>query len=384
MNPPEPEREVSSGGAAGLTSMRIDVADDVAAAELFLQRGWTDGLPIVAPTPALVSSFVSAVGREPGDVLGVIPEQNRVITVEKLAVNAVMAGCRPEYMALLVATVRALTQEPFNLHSTTVSGATAPLLVVSGPVVSRVGLNSGFSVFGSGYHANATIGRAVRLLLQNVCGGLPGVIDKATFGHPGKFSYCIAESPTHNPWQPTHADRGVAAGSSAVTVFAGESPVFARNDWADEPGPILATIADAMLPSHFTGGGVVVVLGPLHAAIMASAGLSKADVRHRLFQLARRSLTDLRRAGRLPPGPESTVDEALPADAVADATYRTVVPTPDDILLVVAGGHLYGYSAVVPSWVGGHESVAVTEALDDEESARCFVEPPNHHAMEMA
>ena len=348
---------------AALSSPRIEVADQSAAAELFLQRGWTDGLPIVAPTPDLVGDFVASVGREPAEVLGEIPEQNRSITVEKLAVNAVMAGCRPEYMSLLVATVRALTRAPFNLHSTTVSGATAPLLVVSGPVVAKVGLNSGFSVFGPGHHANATIGRAVRLLLQNVCGGLPGVIDKATFGHPGKFSYCIAESQTHNPWDPVHSDRGVAPDGSAVTVFAGESPIFARNDWSDQPEPIMATIADAMLPSHFTGGGVVVVLGPLHAAAMARAGMSKADVRQGLFRLARRSLTELRRAGRL-------AAEPSPDD---DSTYRTVVPTPEDILVVVAGGHLYGYSAVVPSWVGGHESVAVTEALDDEESARCVI-----------
>lgn len=349
-----------------LSSTRIEVDDAAAAAELYLQRGWTDGLPIVAPTPELVGRFVAATGREPTEVLGDIPEQNRSVTVEKLAVNAVMAGCRPEYMALLVATARALTRTPFNLHSTTVSGATAPLLVVSGPVVPKVGLNSGFSLFGPGHHANATIGRAVRLLLQNVCGGLPGTIDKSTFGHPGKFSYCIAESQTRNPWPPLHCERGVEADRSAVTVFSGEAPVLARNDWADRPEPILATIADAMLPSHFTGGGVVVVLGPLHAAVLAGAGMTRADVRQQLFHKARRSPGDLRRAGRLPAGPQAGEDTA----------DRTVVPTPEDILLVVAGGHLYGYSAVVPAWVGGHESQAVTEALDEEESARCVVPAP--------
>ncbi len=357
-----------------LSSARIELSDDTAVAEFFLQHGWTDGLPIVAPTPQLVSAFVSAVGLEPAEVLGQIPEQNRSITVEKLAVNAVMAGCRPEYMSLLVATVRALTRTPFNLHSTTVSGATAPLLIVSGPVVTRVGLNSGFSVFGPGHHANATIGRAVRLLLQNVCGGLPGLIDKSTLGHPGKFSYCIAESQLHNPWAPAHSDRGVAAAGSAVTVFSGEAPIFARNDWAEAPEPILATIADAMLPSHFTGGGVVVVLGPLHAAAMARSGMSKADVRQSLFQRARRSLSDLRSAGRVSGEPQ----------ADDDTTYRTVVPAADDILVVVAGGHLYGYSAVVPSWIGGHESLAVTEGLGEEELARCVIEPPTPTAQEVS
>ncbi len=367
---------ITSGRTAPPTelfSTRIEVADEAEAAALFLQRGWTDGLPIVAPTPELVSGFVSATGRAPGEVIGELPEQNRSITVEKLAVNAVMAGCRPEYMSVLLATVRALTREQFNLHSTTVSGATAPLLIVSGPVVSKVALNSGFSVFGPGHHANATIGRAIRLLLQNVCGGVPGVIDKATFGHPGKFCYCIAESQSRNPWDPVHSDQGVGSTGSAVTVFAGEAPIFARNDWADAPEPILATIADAMLPSHFTGGGVVVVLGPLHAAAMARAGMSKSDVREALFLRARRSLTELRSAGRLPSAPE-------PGD---DTTYRTVVPAAEDILVVVAGGHLYGYSAVVPSWVGGHESVAVTEEIDDEGSARCEIEQPHERREEL-
>lgn len=341
--------------STALSSRRIQVPDEAAAADLYLQHGWTDGLPIVAPTPSRVTEFVSAAACGPDVVLGEIPEQSRRITVEKVAVNAVMAGCRPEYMSLLLAAVRALSAAPFNLHSTTVSGATAPLLVVSGPVVSKIGLNSGFSVFGPGHHANATIGRTVRLLLQNVCGGVPGVVDKATFGHPGKFSYCIAECQPRNPWAPVHADRGVPVDRSAVTVFAGEAPIFARNDWSDRAAPILGTIADAMLPSHFTGGGVVVVLGPLHASALAREGLSKAEVREELFGRARRSLGDLRRAGRM--AGEPAADD--------ETTYRTVVPTPDDIMVVVAGGHLYGYSAVVPSWVGGHESVAVTEQLGD-------------------
>ena len=336
-----------------LTSSTLEVTGDDLQ-EVFLRRGWSDGLPVIAPTPERVEQFVAAVGRRPGDVLARLPEQAREVTVEKLAVNAVLAGARPEYMDVLVAAVLAMGRPAYNLHSTSVSGASAPLLIVSGPVVHRIGLNSRFSLFGPGHHANATIGRALRLLLQNVCGARPGVVDQATFGHPGKYSYCIAEDDAGNPWEPVHAARGVAAEASAVTVYAGEAPLMVRNDWSFEAGPILDTIADAMLPSHYTGGGVTVVLGPLHAAAMARAGLGRADVAAELFARARRSLTSLRRAGRF----------SGPVQADEDTVERTVVPRPEDILLVVAGGHLYGYSAVVPAWIGGHESMAVTVALD--------------------
>ena len=342
------------------------VAVDVPAGEvqdLFLQRGWSDGLPVVPPTPELVCRFVDAVGRQPGDVLARLPEQAAAVTVEKVAVNAVMAGCRPEYMDVLVAAVLALGDPRYNLHSTTLSGATAPLLIASGPVVARISLNAGFSVFGPGHHANATIGRAIRLVLQNVCGGRPGVVDQATMGHPGKYGYCIAEDAARSPWEPVHVARGVPAPESAVTVYAGEAPIMARNDWSTEWGPVLDTVADAMLPSHFTGGGVCVVMGPLHAAAMARGGLSREDVAVELHARARRTSADLRRAGRLhgPVGPDE------------ETTEHTVVPDPQDVLVVVAGGHLYGYSAVVPSWIAGHESRAVTVDL---RRATTAYEPP--------
>jgi len=342
-----------------LTSGRRQVLDPTAAQELVIQQGWGDGLPVIPPTPERVSRFIEACDREPDNVVGSIPEQGRDLTVEKIAVNAVMAGCRPEYMSILLAAVRAMSTEQFNLHSTTVSGATAPLLIISGPVVSQHSVNSSFSVFGPGHVANATIGRAVRLVLQNLCGGTPGVIDKATMGHPGKFSYCIGEDLSHNPWGPLHADRGLPPGASAVTVFAGEAPIFARNDWSHEPEPILATIADAMLVSHYTGGAFVVVIGPLHAAMLARAGLDKPAVRQMLFERAHRSVADLKRAGR--------IRGAIGEDDGRE--MRAAVPGPDDILITVAGGHLYGYSAIIPPWIGGHESQPVTKAIAADEAA---------------
>ncbi|MGB3437652.1 MAG: hypothetical protein WBA97_02770 [Actinophytocola sp.] len=351
---------------ATLTSAAVEAADEQAVRDLFTQRGWGDGLPVVPPTPERVARFVEASGVAPDAVIGTLPEQGRVLTCEKIAVNAVAAGCREEYMSVLLAIVRALSTERFCLHSTTISGATTPLVIISGPVVNQIAVNTSFSVFGPGHQANATIGRAVRLILQNLCGGVPGVIDKATFGHPGKFSYCIGESTSANPWEPIHADRGVPEDASAVTVFAGEAPIYARNDWASEPGPILATIADAMLPSHYAGGCFVVVIGPLHAAILHKAGYSRADVRAELFRRARRSVASMKNAGRLP-GPVEPGDED---------EMRTVVSREEDFLITVAGGDLYGYSTVIPYWIGGSDSTPVTEALSPDEEQRCQIPVP--------
>ncbi|TDV56421.1 hypothetical protein [Actinophytocola oryzae] len=348
---------------ATLSSAAVPVADEQAVQDLFTQRGWGDGLPVVPPTPDRVAAFVEASGIAPDTVIGTLPEQGRELTCEKIAVNAVAAGCREEYMSVLVAIVRALTNPSFCLHSTTISGATTPLVIVSGSVVNQIALNSGYSVFGPGHQANATIGRAVRLILQNLCGGIPGVIDKSTFGHPGKYSYCIGENAAANPWPPIHADRGVAADDSAVTVFAGEAPIYARNDWSSEPGPILATIADAMLPSHYAGGCFVVAIGPLHAAILSGAGYDRAAVQAELFQRARRSVASMKVAGRMP-------GEVEPGD---DDEFRTVVNRPEDILITVAGGDLYGYSAVIPYWIGGSDSQPVTEALTPAEAERCQI-----------
>jgi hypothetical protein len=336
-----------------LSSQAVPVDDFQGAQDLFLQRGWSDGLPIIPPTPGLVARFVDAAGVAPDHVIGSIADQGVDITAEKIAINAVAAGCREEYMSVLLAAVRAMAKPEFNLSTTTISGATAPLLILSGPVVNQINLNTSFSLFGPGHQPNATIGRAVRLLLQNVCGGVPGLLDKSTFGHPGKYSYCIGESPVDNPWEPLHAARGFDGTDSAVTVFAGEAPINARNDWSDDPAQVLATIADAMKPSHYTGGSFVVVVGPLHAALFARAGLARRDVQQELYLRARRSVADMKRAGRMKGEPQ-------PAD---DDEVRLAVNSPAEVIVTVAGGNLYGYSVVVPYWVGGRESRPVTEPL---------------------
>ena len=172
-----------------LTSRRIELSDPAEAVEFFYQQGWTDGLPVVPPTPEKVSEFLEYAGKLPGDILGMIPARNRVITAEKVAINAVMAGSLPSYMPVIITAIEAMCQEEFNLHGiSATTGGTAPLLIVNGPIAQQLNINSGVNCFGPGVRANATIGRAIRLILLNVAGSIPDILDKAFLGHPGKYS----------------------------------------------------------------------------------------------------------------------------------------------------------------------------------------------------
>jgi hypothetical protein len=339
--------------AVELRSARHDVASLEEAIELYHAKGWTDGLPVIPPTEERVRAFVEAAGRGPQEVLGVIRERARAITVEKVAINAVMAGCLPAYMPVLVAAVEAMATTRFNLHACAAStGGSAPLLIVNGPIVKSLGFNAGVNVFGQGWRANATVGRAIRLIIQNVCAGTPGVMDKSTLGHPGKFSYCIAEN-EDGAWAPLHVERGLSAGESAVTVFAGEGPHYVRNDQGGSPEAILLTVADVLASANQANGCYVVVLCPEHMQVIVQAGWSKKDIRTYLHERAARSVAALKRGGRVP-GIVEPKDET---------TIRRIVETPDDLLVVVAGGSAGGFSAVVPPWAGGRSSLPETRAI---------------------
>jgi hypothetical protein len=193
--------------------------------ELFFDKGVTDGLPVVPPTRERVARMRAGAARPGDELLGEMPPNYGRVTVEKVAINAVMAGCRPEYLPVLLAAVQCVCDPDFNLHGVSTSTHfAAPLILVNGPIRTRIGLNASFGVFGPGYRANATIGRALRLLMINVGGVRPGEISMSTFGHPGRYTYCIAENEEASPWPPYHASRGFSAESSAVTLFAGEGP----------------------------------------------------------------------------------------------------------------------------------------------------------------
>jgi hypothetical protein len=342
-----------------------EAADPVAAIEWCYQQGWTDGLPVVPPTDERVAAFLSHLQRDRDEVLGAVPERRREVTVEQVVANAVMAGCLPEYAPVVVAAVQAILQPAFNLVGPSASlGGSGILLIVNGPIVDALEINCRNNLFGPGNRANATIGRAIRLVLMNTCGAIPGLFDRSCLGHPGKYTYCIGENAPESPWLPLHAERRFEAHTSAVTAFACEGPRQVRNAISPTPEGILTTIADVMSSlgtslttsgsvsavGHLRQGEIVIVIAGEHQRTIARHGWSKQDIRQYLAAHARRTVADLKRGGGLP----GTVE---PAD---EQQYMTVVERPEDILIVAAGGDEGAMSAVIPSWGPKVSSTAVT------------------------
>ena len=257
-----------------------EVPDDVLAAiDYCYEQGWTDGLPVVPPETGRVEAMMAMEGRPPETVLAHHPATGLELTIRAAAVNAVMAGCLPEYFPVIVAAFEAMDREPFNFHASSVStGGSGHLLIVSGPVVEEIGMNASGNLFGPGNRANATIGRAVRLALLNVFRTVPGLADRSTQGHPGKYSFCIAERADRNPWPPLCEELGYPEGVSSVTVYAGAGFMNVENHGGNTPEAILEAMADAMANyGCITAGQSVVVICPEHVEIIARGGWTKPD-----------------------------------------------------------------------------------------------------------
>ncbi len=322
-------------------------------------RGWTDGLPVVPPTVERVGAMLA--GRDPRSVVAVVPPLGGVATLEKIAVNAVMAGCLPLYFPVVVAALRAVAHPAFNLAGVqATTHVAAPILIVSGPVVERMGLNAGYNVFGPGTRANATIGRALSLMLRNLGGAIPGQVDMSTFGQPGKYTCCIAERRDRDPWEPFHASRGFPAESSALTAFAGEAPKsIVASNYAEG---ILLTAADTMATIGSANlhlmGQMLFVVGPEHAGTLGRSGWSRRAVQESLFEHARRRVRDLR---RMQTYSEDVRRRFWPAsiDPANDDALVPIVRRPEDILVTVAGGDAGRFSVCCPGWGDGGEAVTV-------------------------
>jgi hypothetical protein len=341
------------------------VSDDF---EAWFERGVTDGLPVVPPSRERVAAMLAATRRGPGDLVAEVPPNFGRATVEKLAVNAVMAGCRPEYLPVVVAVVEAACDPIFNLHGQSgTTNAASPLVIVNGPARRRLGINCDAGVFGPGYRANATIGRALRLVMINLGGTRAGEISMSTLGHPGRYTYCIGEHEEVSPWEPLHVARGFAAADSTVTLFSGESP-FMVNDHLSRSAPQLAASlgwSAAGVWNHKSFplyGHTLFVIGPEHAHTLGAEGWSKADVRRFLYETIRRPVRELA------PGPDGAETGRLKnlVDGRAPEERIPKFPSPEEIVLVVAGGTAGRFSAVVPGWVGGElGSQPVTRRIEE-------------------
>ncbi len=343
-----------------LDTFRVhEVPDDLLAAiDFCYERGWTDGLPVIPPTIERVQATLVFEGRPPETVIATHPATGLELSLHAAAVNAVMAGCLPEYFPVLVAAFEAMNKPDFNFHGSTAStGGSAPLLIVSGPLADEIGMNADVNLFGPGNRANATIGRAVRLILRNVFQMIPGISDKSTQGNPGKYSFCIAERARGNPWPLLWESQGYPQGVSSVTVFAGGGFCNVENHGGNSPEQVLGTIADAMANyGCITLGQSVVILAPEHMGVVASAGWSRADAQAFLFANAKRSVASMKAVGKYRDR-EYDSQHGAKAHKLAEADFVHRGLTPDDILITMGGGDAGGHSCFIPSWSRGRSSL---------------------------
>src|SRR5689334_12776926 len=278
-----------------------EVPDDLLAAiDYCYDQGWTDGLPVVPPVLDRVKAMLAADSRPADTVIARHPATGLQLSVHAAAVNAVMAGCLPEYFPVLVAAFEAMDKPEFNFHGSTAStGGSAPLLIVSGPYADEIGMNADVNLFGPGNRANGTIGRATRLILRNVFQMIPGISDKSTQGFPGKYSFCIAERTRGNPWPLLCEAQGYPQGVSSVTVFAGAGFCNVENHGGNTPEQILGSVADAMANyGCITLGQSVVIVAPEHMRIIAEAGWSRQDAQTFLFTQSKRSVEGMKSVGK--------------------------------------------------------------------------------------
>jgi hypothetical protein len=331
-----------------LQARRVELAPLEDELEAMFERGWSDGLPLVPPTPERVLGMLEGTRRAPDEIVAEVPPDLVPCSVEKVAINAVMAGCKPEYLPVVLACVEAACTDTFNAHgllATTMP--TGPVVVVNGPIRRRIGMNAGINVFGQGNRANSSIGRALQLVIRNVGGGRPGEVDRATFGNPGKLSFCFPEDEEGSPWTPLCQDLGGEPGRDYVTLFPGEAPRSIVDQLSRDPESLARSFAANLRTLHHPklvmAFDVLLAVGPEHARVFREAGWSKAQLAERLHALLQIPGAELvRGAGGIAEGlPESVKDATLPK-------FR-----PGGILVVYCGGGAGLFSAMIGGWVTG-------------------------------
>jgi len=341
-----------------LASRRVRFGAEEDEFEAAYARGWSDGLPVVPPTAERVFRMLHGTSRDPGEVVALVPPDLARCTVEKVAVNAVMAGCRPEHLPVVLAALEGACTDEFNMHgllaTTFFSG---PVLIVNGPLAREIGMNSAVNVLGQGNRANLTIGRALQLVVRNVGGGLPGGVDRATLGSPGKLGFCFAEREEDSPWEPLHVELGYRPEQSTVTLFAGQGPTPIVDQLSRSAESLIRSFAACLNatghPNLALGFDAIVVVPPDHARIFRDAGWSKARMRDEVNAL-------LTRPGRSRGRGAGGMDEGLP-ESLADADVPKF--RAGGLHFVHAGGNAGMFSGILSSWVnpngGGSTPVTV-------------------------
>jgi len=360
------ERLAAEASGSPLRARRVEIAEGDDPFEFLFDQGLTDGLPVVPPTPERVLRMLAGTKRAPQDVVAIVPPNLAPATVEKVAINAVMAGCKPAYLPVVIAAIEAACTDEFNMHGVlATTHFPTPVIIVNGPIRERIGMNSRMNVLGQGTRANATIGRAVQLVIRNVGGGRPGEVDRATLGQPGKYTFCFAEYEERSRWEPLHVERGFRRDESTVTVYAGGAPTGFVDQLARD-APTLATtyalaLAAASHPKHCFHGEIVVVVPPEHVDTFATDGWSKDQIREHIQRVTTRPAREWMQ--------DEICAEGIPRILAERLGLETPLPkfrSKDMITFVVAGGEAGKFAAYLQGWLSGPMGSTMTSRKIEE------------------
>ena len=327
--------------------------------EFFLEKSWSDGFPVVTPNEERVERMLAGTQRDPDEVVGRVPPALETATVRTIAIHALMAGCRPEYLPVVLGGLQLMLREEFNLNGVqgTMHGV-APLMIVNGPYAMTIGIHGSNGCFGPGFRANATIGRAIRLLLLNLGGGIAGIGSATVFGTPLRYTACVTEDPERTPWESLAVSKGYPPEENVITCVMAEGPRLCFDDVSQEPERLLTGIADSMAVmgswNMHARSDMVIAMGPQHAAICAAGGMTRHDVHRWLIQRAGRKVRDLKDGGNW--RRERALAQSAGIDPDNDDCFVPAIKDPADLQLIVAGG--WGpCTAVFHGWSGGSRAV---------------------------
>lgn len=342
------EARYSSGAA--LASRRIEYGEHDDPMEVCFERGWSDGLPVTPPTDERVARMLKGTTRSPTEIVGRIPPNLAECTIEKVAINAVLAGCRPEYMPVLLAALEAALEPVFTLHGLLATTYfSAPIIIVNGPIARRLGMNSGLNALGQGNRANASIGRALNLIVRNVGGGRPGEADRASLGAPSKYTFCFAEDESDETWEPLSVARGFSRGASTVTLFQGHGVEAFVDQKSRTAEALTRSLAMSLVkighPKLVQSAHAILVLSPEHYAIYRESGWNRKRIERALYEAT------IRPGNELVAGADG-VGEGIPASR---ADERVPKFHEDGLMIVRAGGAAGLFSAILPGWLAGRK-----------------------------
>ncbi|MBV7328723.1 thioredoxin family protein [Chloroflexi bacterium TSY] len=364
------ERLVTKFGQTGIQARQIDLASLEDEIEACFDRDWSDGLPVVPPTPERVLRMLQGTSRQPDEIVGVIPPNQVACSVEKVAINAVMAGCKPEYLPVVLAAVEAACIDAFCMHGVlATTWFSGPVVIVNGPVTKAIGMNSGVNAFGQGNRANATIGRALQLVIRNVGGGKPGRIDRSCMGNPGKYTFCFAENEEESPWESLSVERGFAEGTSTVTLFAGDGVQGISDQNSRTPESLAQSLAASLRTvghaNVVMASDAILAISPEHGRIFREAGWSKDRLRQELTELLTFPADEMSTRFKKRTNEVGDSTENSPGPQTKQGRTTVTKFRPSGLHIVHVGGRAGLFSAIIAGWLGSGPkgSSAVTHQI---------------------